>query len=133
MTKDNTSLQTHTHQAKTASTGTTTATGPAQIIEIDRANNGRYPTHSEICGADEISSGDIVVTPDVYPHMVEHLQSCAGLIIYAEQEVTGRGPIVARELEVPAVIDFPEIISEIQHSEQVTVDAEEGLVIQYQT
>jgi len=133
MTKEDGSLRTHIHQAKTASPGTTIATGPAQIIEINCANRGRYPTHSEIDGLGGVSRGDIVVTADVYPHMVADIQSCAGLIIYAEQQLTGRGPVVARELEVPAVIDCPEMISEIQSGEQVTVDAEEGLVIQYQT
>lgn len=132
MPKDNTSLQTHRHQAKTASPGTTTATGPAQIIEINRANEYRYPTHSEIAGLDAISSGDILVTPDVYPNMVEDIKSCEGLIIYAEQKLTGRGPVVARELNVPAVIDCPKVVSEIQSGEQVTIDAEEEMVIQYQ-
>lgn len=121
------------HQAKTASPGTGLATGPAQIIEINRPNRNRYPTFSEISGLDAINPGDILVTPDVYPNMIEHLDVCEGLIIYDETQLTGRGPVVARELELPAVIDCPELVSQIQPREQLTIDAIEGQIIQYQT
>jgi len=126
MTEDETSLREKAYQATAASPGQ--ATGPTQIIEIDQRNDGQYPKRTNITGLEKIDSGDILVTPDVYPSMIEEIKQSSGLIIYTEQRLTGRGSVVARDLGLPAVIDCPELITEIQSGDQVTVDGDQGQI-----
>jgi len=79
----------------------------------------------------EITAGDIVVVPASPPELTDRLQTAGGLIFYTETMRTARGPVFARQKEIPAVIDCPLVATELEAGEQVTVDASEGEVIRY--
>lgn len=130
MSDDDSYLKKSVYSGTIASPGI--ATGSAHPIEIKQPNKEIYPKRVDITGLESIESGDIVLTPDMYPNMIEYIRESSGLIIYPEQGIAERGSVVARQLGLPAVINCPEIVSEIQSGQQVTVDAVEGQISLYQ-
>lgn len=129
MSDDESFLKKSVYSGTIASPGI--ATGSAHTIEINQPNKEIYPKRVDITGLESIKSGDIVVTPDMFPNMIEYIRKSSGLIIYAEQGIAERGSVVARQ-ELPALINCPEVVSEIQSGQQVTVDADEGQISLYQ-
>ena len=123
------SLRAKTYEARCASRGV--ATGTARIVEINREETPSEPPQIDIAGMKEITAGDIVVVPAGLPELTDRLQMAGGLILYTETMRTARGPVFARQKEIPAVIDCPIVATELDAGEQVTVDASEGEVIRY--
>lgn len=101
--------------------------GRAQRITIDD-HSGEYAPGEAVTGLADVDTGDIVVTPDLFPGMVEEITSAAGLIIYDEHSPCGRGSVVAREHEVPAVIACPAVTSRIATGDVVAIDGTRGEV-----
>ena len=123
------SLRVKTYEARGASSGV--ATGPARIVDITRNETPTRPPQIDIAGMNEITAGDIVVIPAVLSELTDRLQSAGGLIFHTETMLTGRGPVFARQKEIPAVIYCPLVTTELEDGEQVTVDASEQEVIRY--
>lgn len=97
------------------------ATGYAHCVEVDLPEEGRL-RFEHIHGVEDIEKGDIVVMPDLLPAMCELVDDADGFVVYDEEHLTGRGPTYARQLEIPAVIDCPDIQSKVSTGDILTVD-----------
>lgn len=116
----------HIIHATTGSPGQ--ATGHAIYIEME-AGDGSHPSPTSIQQLEQIHSDDIPIVPTYHPKMYDYLKNAGGLIVYDEDRITGRGATVARECGLPAVIDCPEVRSEIRTGDIVTVQGDEGIII----
>lgn len=84
--------------------------GRVQQVTI-HDNSPGYAPRDAVSGLSAVGPGDIAFMPDLYPCMVDELRPAAGLVIYEERCITGRGSVVAREFDVPAVIDCDAVAS----------------------
>ena len=106
------------------------ATGSARCIEVDRPQ-GEQLRINHFSGVEDVETGDIVVMPDLLPAMCGLVDDADGLVVYDEERLTGRGPTYARQLEIPAIINCPQIRSVVETDDQITVDATAQWVLRH--
>ena len=105
-------------------------TGSAQCIEINQPE-GEKSRFEHLSGVEDVQTGDIVVMPDLLPAMCGLVDNADGFVIYNEEHVTGRGPTYARQLEIPAVINCPQVRSIVTTGDQITVDSNAQWILRY--
>lgn len=74
-----------------------------------------------------IPAGKILVVPNIPPHWLVTTQFLKG-IVTLEGGMTSHAAIIARELQIPAVVNVPEAIAHIKTGDVVSVDGDRGLV-----
>lgn len=90
------------------------ASGPVRVVtDLDKL--------------DAVAAGDILVTESTTPEMVPALKRSAG-IVTDEGGMISHTAIVARELDIPAVVGCGDATSELSDGAIVTVDGDRGTV-----
>jgi phosphohistidine swiveling domain-containing protein len=102
------------------------ATGSAKLVSIETETSERYPSEGEIIGLEQVSSGDIMITPAFYPSMTSSAKRSCGLVVYDEYVATSRGSVTGREIGIPAVIACSEALMTMDFGERVTIDGRTG-------
>ena len=107
------------------------ATGSAQCIKVNRPL-GEKLRFDHLSGVENVQTGDIAVMPDLLPAMCGLVDDADGFVVYNEERITGRGPTYARQLEIPAVINCPQIRSIVDTGDQITVDSNAQWILRYE-
>ncbi len=78
----------------------------------------------------DLPAGCVLVTEEITPSMLTDLpdEPLAG-IITAKGSTTSHSAILARALEIPAVMSVPEVMEAISQGEEVILDGQSGMVI----
>lgn len=104
------------------------ATGPAKVIKIDRPEKNSDSTLVEMSGFEQISTGDIMITPEFYTDMITAVEQISGLVVYNEHGVTGRGSVTARASDIPAVVACSESIATIDVGKDIKINGQTGRI-----
>lgn len=103
------------------------AVGPARRVSVDEHSKYNPPPGSapEIS---EVDVGEIVVIPEFGPWMWEHTENAAGLLMYDEESPTRAGPTLARQHDMPAVVDCSSIASRVATGDIIALNGQTGEV-----